>query len=141
MATMVARRPPHWHGVDADDGVAAGCHRTAKGELADNPLAEHGHRPAQRQPGPEDAAEAVARDAGESRFFKRQVVRHFPESAAFVADGQEFVRGVVAGIADAVSRRVTFDGRADGHDPAGSAVPRPEGEFPVGHLRVFQPLM
>src|SRR5688572_16117740 len=48
---------------------------------------------------------------------------------------------VVAGIADPVARLPAGDPGPDRDHPTGRAVPGPEGELPVGHLRVFEPLV
>ena len=98
-----AASPAHRHRVDADHRVAPGRQAHRRRELADDAQAEHRGRPAERQPGPEHAAEPVAGDARQGRLLRRQAVRHLPQPAALVADRQQLVRGVVAGIADAVA--------------------------------------
>src|SRR5262249_15257662 len=80
-------------------------------------------------------------DAREGRLFRGEMIRHLPPPPAFVADGQELVRRMVAGVADAVARLQALDVGSDGHYPARGAVSGPEGKLPVRHLRVFQPLV
>src|SRR5437588_27239 len=74
-------------------------------------------------------------------LFKVEVVRQFPEPAALVADGQQFRRGVVAWIADAVSWFPALTVGTHGGHRARGAVPRTEREFPVRQVRIAQPLM
>ena len=55
----------HGHGVDADHRIGAGRDQAAQGELADDAEAEHRGRAAQREPGADRGAQAVAGDAGQ----------------------------------------------------------------------------
>ena len=86
-------------------------------------------------------AQAVAGDAGQRRLLGVEAGGHPPQPAAFVAERQQFGRGVIAGIADAVARLPAADVRADRDDGAGGAVAGPEGELPVRQVGVLEPLM
>src|SRR4051812_35809455 len=48
---------------------------------------------------------------------------------------------MITGKRHTVARLPTVDARSDLDDRAGGAVARPEGELPVGHVRVLEPLV
>ena len=83
-------------------GDAPAAMRQRRRELADDAEPEHRGRTAERQPGPNGRAQAVAGDAGQGGLVEAQRLRHLPHPAALVADGQQLGGGVVAGVADAV---------------------------------------
>ena len=114
---------------------------TTQRRLTDHAQTEDCKRSAQRQPGANRGAHAVTHDHGESGLLEIEIVGHFPQSAALVADRQEFRAGVVAGKADTIAGLPAGDVFADRQDCPRGAVAGAEGEFPVGQVRILKPLM
>src|SRR5262249_40644251 len=113
---------PHGDGVHANDRVGSGGDQAAECELSDDTEAENGSWAPQRQAGPDCRPETVTGDACQCRLLEVKLFGQLPEPPALMPHGQQLVRGMVSGIANAVSRSPALDAGPDSHDDAGSAV-------------------
>jgi hypothetical protein len=134
--------PAHGHSIDSNHGVATSSAQRPQGKLANNTKAQYRCTSAQGQASANGGSHAVACHAGHGCFFKRQAVWHAPDAATLVANGEQFVGGVVARVTDPVSG-LKAAGKIGAHsyNAAGGGIPGPEREFPIRHQRIFQPLV